>query len=192
MKALSIAVLIALSSVVAFAGEDEPKRTGFAVVRVKGSEIFKVIYKGESAGKVKLNVYKGDGSLLFTENINGLDGFICPLNFSGLGYGEYTIELVDGDVKKAEKVSYLPATRKKYVHVSKVFSEEGKYLLSVVNDGADVISVKIYDSKNNLLHDEATSVRGDYAKVYKINANESSSYTFEVSDSTGNLKTVKL
>src|SRR6188768_3753575 len=112
-KSLFIAALVVVSASVAAFGKEEPtSNKGMAVVPVKGSEVFKVIYKGEAAGRVKLNVYNTESKLVFSETISGTDGFIRPLNFSGLTAGEYTIELVDALGKKSEKVSYNKPVKK--------------------------------------------------------------------------------
>jgi hypothetical protein len=191
-KSLFFAALILMSAVVSAAGKDEPRKTGMAIVPVKGSEVFKVIYKGESAGKVKLNIYNSNAKLILTETFIGVDGFICPLNFAGLDAGEYTVELVDNTGKKSEKVSFNTKKSGKHVHVSKLNSEAGKYLLSVVNtsSSSDEINVKIYDSKNNLVHSETKQVKGDFAQVYKLK-DAAGSYTFEVSDNVGQIKTIR-
>jgi hypothetical protein len=191
-KSLFFAALVLMSSVVALAaGKDEPRRTGMAVVPVKGSEVFKVIYKGETAGKVKLNIYNAEDKVIMAEVFNGVDGFICPLNFAGLQHGEYTIELIDAAGKKVEKIVHGTKKATKFVHVSKLINQEGKYLLSVVGTaGNEPINVKIFDAKNNLIHSETKEANGDFAQVYKLNS-VSTAYTFEVSDNSGNLRTIR-
>jgi hypothetical protein len=189
-KSLFFAALVLISSV-ALAGKDEPRRTGMAIVPVKGSEVFKVIYKGETTGKVKLNIYNAEDKVIMAEVFTGVDGFICPLNFAGLEPGEYTIELIDAAGKKIEKIIYGTKKSSKFVHVSKLVNQDGKYLLSVVNGGAnEPINVKIFDAKNNLIHSETKQVDGDFAQVYKLNS-VSTAYTFEVSDNSGNLRTIR-
>lgn len=189
-NSLFFAALIMVSAVVSAAGKDEPRRTGMAIVPVKGSEVFKVIYKGETAGKVKLNIYNAQSQAILSETFTGTNGFICPLNFKGLQSGEYTIELIDAAGKKVEKVTYEAQKSSNYVHVSKVGSE-GKYLLSVRNAANDEqINVNIYDERNNLIHSEIKQLNGDFAQVYKLSS-ASASYTFEVSDSAGNVKTIR-
>jgi hypothetical protein len=185
-KSLIIAALVTMSAIVTAVGKDEP-RAGLVVVPVKGSEVFKVIYRGENTGRVKLNVYNAESQIIFSEVLTGVDGFIRPLNFSGLQSGEYTVELIDATGKRVEKVSYQPYKSNKYVHVSKLVKEEGKYLISVANAGNEKINVKIYDAANNLIHNETREVSGEFAQLYAVkNAN---AVTFEISDSNGNLKT---
>lgn len=191
-KSLFFAALILVSAVASAAGKDEPRRTGMVIVPVKGTEVFKVIYKGESAGKVKLNIYDSNTKLILTETFSGIDGFICPLNFAGLEAGEYTIELIDATGKKSAKVTYNTRKNAKHVHVSKVSALADKYLLSVVNTSAasDEINVKIYDANSNLVYSETKEVKGHFAQVYNLK-DQSGSYTFEVSDKTGNIKTIE-
>jgi hypothetical protein len=104
-KSLFIAALVVFSSAIAFAGKDEPRKTGLAVVPVK-KEIFKIVYKSENVGRIKLNVYNEQGTVVYADAISGVDGFIRPLNFKGMESGKYTIELTDAAGKKTETVSY--------------------------------------------------------------------------------------
>jgi len=190
-KSLFFAALVMMSAVALAGGKDEPRRTGMAVVPVKGSDVFKVIYRGEATGKVRLHVYNPQAKIILSETFNGVDGFICPLNFSGLQHGEYTIELVDAAGKKVEKIMHVAKKSERFVHVSRISSQEGKYLLSVVNAGATgPVDVKIYDSKNNLIHTETKEASENFALVYKLD-NASSSYIFEVSDKSGHIRTIK-
>lgn len=184
---LFIAALVVVSA--AFGKEEPTSNKGLAVVPVKGSEIFKVIYKGETAGRVKLNLYNVNGIMVFSESFSGTDGFIRPLNFKGLEAGEYTIELVDASGKKTEKVSYnkSASASTKNIHVSKV-SESDKYLLAVVGGGSEEIRVNIYDGGNNLLHTETKVVDGDYAQLYSLK-NVNGTVTFEVTGKDGIVKT---
>jgi hypothetical protein len=190
MKAnyLFIAALIIVSTVASAAGKDEPRKTGMAIVPVKGSEVFKVIYKGETIGRVKLNIYNSNSEVILTQTMNGVEGFICPVNFKGLESGEYTIELIDATGKKAEKVSYLPKKNLKNVHVSRLLNQNGKFLLAVSNEGQSEINVNIFDANDNLVHTEKKQISGDFAQVYKL---KDGSYTFEVSDVTGATKTIR-
>jgi hypothetical protein len=187
-KSLFFAALVMMSAVALAAGKDEPRRTGMAIVPVKGSEVFKVVYRGESAGKVKLNIYDANANVILTETFKGTDGFIVPLNFAGLQFGEYTVELIDQAGKKVEKVVFQASKNEKAVHISKV--SEGKFLLSVANTtAAEQITVKIFDENNNLIHSETKEVAGAFAQVYKL---KGTSNTFEISDNNGVVKTFKL
>src|SRR6478609_6234017 len=107
-RSLFIAALVVFSAAVSAIGKEEPSKAGLAVVPVKGKEVFKVIYKGENAGKVKLNIYNSTGEVVFTETLASVEGFIRPLNFSGLQSGDYTVELIDASGKRVEKISYAP------------------------------------------------------------------------------------
>ena len=186
-KSLYIAALIVMAGAVTAVGKDEPRTAGLAVVSVKGSEVFKVIYKGESATRVKLNVYNSSSQVIFSETVNSNGGFIRPLNFKGLKFGEYTIELSDASGKKSEKVNYQPVKPESQVHISKL-AEAGKYLLSVAQNDGDIVTVRIFDEANNLIFTDTRSDAGDFAKLYSLK-NVVGSVTFEVSDNSGRIKT---
>lgn len=190
-KSLFFAAFVLVSSLAVAAGKDEPRNIGMAVVPVKGSETFKVIYKGETAGKVRLNIYNSASRIILSETFNSTQGFIVPVNFAGLEAGEYTIELIDAAGKKVEKVTYgVKEVSTKIAHISNIDKANGKFLLSVVNPTAGGVSVRIYDAQNNLIHSETRVVSGDFAKVYKLNP-AATSLTFEVSDNTGKIKTAR-
>ncbi|HTF21517.1 MAG TPA: hypothetical protein VK658_25740 [Chryseolinea sp.] len=187
-KSLYVAALMTLAAAFTAVGKDEPAALGLAVVPVKGSEVFRVIYKSENPSKVKLSVYNAASEVVFTETMASVGGFIRPLNFSGLAFGEYTIELTDALGKKSEKVSYQPTKSTTNVHVAKL-AQADKFLLSVTNGGKETITVKIFDEANNLVHVSSKEVTGDYAQLFSVK--ELAGVTFEISNNAGELKTVR-
>lgn len=189
-KSLYLAALMVIAAAVSAVGKDEPGSKGLAVVPVKGSEVFKIIYKGESFSKVKLNVYNSSSQIVFSETMNSVNGFIRPLNFTGLQFGEYTVELTDASGKKVEKISYQPSKSESAVHVSKLQNAEGKFLLSVAKANSETITVKIFDEANNLVHMNTKAVSGDFAQLYTLK-DVAGAVTFEISDNTGSIKTVR-
>ena len=183
-KMLFFAVLVTVSSTALAFGSDGP---GMTVVSVKGSEVFRVIYKSATIGRVTLNVLDGQGKKIHSERIYGVDGFILPLNFKGLQSGNYTIELVDGAGTQRKEVAYFPTLEKKSIHVSKILGDEGKFLLAIANAQNEPIDIKIYDDSERVVHSESKIVSGDFAQVYKIQ-DAHSRFTFEVADAGGNKK----
>ena len=159
---------------------------GFTVVPVKGSNVYKIVYKGENQGKVKVSLYNKKSELIFSEKLNQ-NGFILPLNFSNLEKGEYTVELTDASGKKSQKITYgIEAAPSNYIHVSKLSNEDGKYLISVRN--ANAINVKIY-SRAGLIFNESKELAGDFAQVYAVKV--PGELTFEITDANGNVKTAR-
>ena len=188
-KSLYFAALLVIGAAVSAVAKEEPTNAGMAVVSVKGSEVVKVIYKGETAGKVKVNIYNAASQIVFSESRNNTaNGFILPLNFSGLEFGAYTVEIVDANGAKSEKISYQPATTTSNVHVTKL--NDGKFLLSVAKQGAEDITVKVFDNYNNLVHTSNKQVAGDFAQVFSIK-NFSGSCTFEISSAEGQTTIVR-
>lgn len=184
MKALILSLLVAVSST-AF-GNDVP---GMAVVAWKGSEVFKVIYKGTTTGRVTMNILDTNGRRMHSKTFTGVDGFICPVNFKGLESGNYVIELVASEGKYQEEINYTPFFELKSIHVSKLLQDEGKFLLAVANAQNEPIYVKIFDENEQIVYNESKTVDGDFAQVYKLD--NGANYTFEVSDSAGNKRYFK-
>jgi hypothetical protein len=134
-----------------------------------------------------MNIYGPQSQLIFTESFTGLEGFIRPVNFSGLAAGEYTIELIDAAGKKVERVNYQPVkTSKKNIHISSIAKGEKKYLVSVADAGEETITVRIYDNLNNVIHTESRDVKGEFAQVYVVK--NTGPVTIEVTDEAGNIK----
>lgn len=177
-------MLTTVSAVASAYGDDGP---GMTVVSFKGSEVFKVIYKGSTSGKVKLNIFDSQGRVIHSGSVAGKDGFICPLNFKGLPSGKYTIELIDDHGSHEEEVDHVQKYERKRIHVSKLVSEDGKFLFTVANAQNEPITIRIYDQYQRLLHTGSKTVNGDVAQVYRM-THGLSHYTFEVSDAAGNKK----
>ena len=188
-KSIYLAVVLLMSAVATF-GSDEPKRAGVAVLPVKGAEVFKVIYKNESASKVKVKLYNANAEMIFAEAFENSVGFILPLNFSKLAYGQYKLEVIDDSGKHVENIVYQRPKSVDNIRVSKLSNSEGKFLVAVMNAKNETVTVKIFDNFYNLLHSEVKSVSGDFAQVYNVK-NITGACTFEVSDNAGRVKTVQ-
>lgn len=188
MKTKSILVaLVMVVSVAAVAAD--PVGPKVVVVNQKESGIFKVIYEGLQTGKVTLKIYDKANKVVFAETINGIDGFIRPVNFAGMEAGEYTIEVADASGKQIQKVEYNMENRINSVHVAKL-GTESKYLLAVANKDAEEINVRIFDGNNNLVHNEDLVINGDFGLVYNLK-NVTGIPTFEVTSKMSGTKVVK-
>jgi len=123
-KSLFIASLLIVSaSLSAFDKKNPVPAKSLEVVSVKGTEVFKVIYQSQRAGKVKLNIYNTESELVFSESFKNTDGFVVPVNFAALNAGEYTVELTDRNGKKTDKIQ-----------VGRVASKEEAIALHAVNN----------------------------------------------------------
>ncbi len=189
-KSMLFAALLVVSAAATAFGKDEPSKAGLTVIPVKGSEIFRVIYKGESTGKVKVNIFNANSKMIFSETINDTKGFILPLNFRSLEFGEYTLELTDASGKRIELISHQPTKSLENIRISRLSNAEDKFLLSVANAGSETITVKIFDTYHNLVHTGSIDITGNFAQVYSFK-NLSGSCTFEVSDNSGKVKTAQ-
>ncbi len=181
-----LAAMIVLVSTSAFSQAAGPRA---AVINQQGTAIFKVIYAGEKEGRVTMTIFDKKSKVVFSEITNNVDGFIRKVNFSGMQYGEYTIELADQSGKLVQPIVYSRISNVKNVQVSKI-GDKSKYVLNVTNTGSEKISVRIYDGSNNLVHTEYRTIDGNFGLVYNL-ASVQGLPTFEVSDDEGNVRTIK-
>ncbi|MEK6783290.1 MAG: hypothetical protein AABY93_16435 [Bacteroidota bacterium] len=158
-------------------------------VEKKGPNVFKITYRDETAGRVKMSIFNESGREVFSETFSDVKSFARPLNFIEMEQGEYTIELVGNSGKKVEKINYFLEPSLKNVHLTKI-ANESKYLLAVTNEGSEQITVRIFDSANQLVFDESKQSNNGFAQVYNLK-NVQGAFTFEVSDQSGNTKTIR-
>lgn len=164
-----------------------------AVISVKKSGIFKVIYESDEYVRATVSVLNEEGNVVFDREIQGKNGFILPMNFSGLISGEYTIVVKHGADSRKRKVNYAetsPIVKPviQNVHVSKLV--DGRYLLSLSSTNAQLVRVNIYDIDDALLHTETRKADGGMAVVYDVKG-ATGEVRFQITDKTGYTKVVK-
>lgn len=190
MKTKLFVTVIMMAIITGVAIAADPVRPTVVVVNQKESGVFKVIYKGEKVAKVNMKIYDAQGLIVFSEIVSGVDGFIRPVNFSGMNPGEYTIEVSSESGKEIQKVKYEIDQTIKSVHLAKI-PDESKYLLAVAKNGtSEHINVSIYDGEHNIVHNETLIVKSDLALVYNLK-NVKGQPTFEISDNTGATKVIR-
>ena len=187
-KSIYLAAFLLMSAVATF-GNENPT-SGVAVLSAKGKDVFRVIYKNETANDVKVKLYNSNDEIVHSASINQTSGFILPLNLSKLNFGEYRLELTDASGKRVERIVYQNAKPVDNIRVAKLTNDQGKFMVSVMSAKNEKVTVKIFDSYNNLVHNEVKNVSGNFAQVYTLK-NLKGACTFEVSDDAGRVKTVQ-
>jgi hypothetical protein len=190
-KTLSILAALTIFSTSLFANNiDNPNAaTGMAIM--KNGTTVKLFYKGTKQADVKVSIYNAANTLVYSETIKNVDGFVRPYNFTNLEEGEYSIELHGENGRQVERVIYKLGKVEKLANVMHVTGESNKYILSVANKGQDVLTIKIYGDKGILLYSKTENVDGDFAQVYNLDKYKGN-VTFEVSDSKGVTKSLSL
>ena len=190
-KTLSILAAITIFSTALFANNiDNPNAaTGMAIM--KNGTTVKLFYKGTKQTDVKVSIYNAANTLVYSETIKNVDGFVRPYNFTNLEEGEYSIELLGENGRQVERVFYKLGKVQKLANVMHVTGEPNKYILTVANKGQDVLTIKIYGDKGVLLYSKTEEVNGDFAQVYNLDK-YNGGLTFEVSDSKGVTKSLSL
>ena len=181
-----VTIAICLIGSVAFAQESASEK--FVVVGQGNPAIYRAAFHNPEASRLKFNIFSADGRKVFSEALN-VNGFVRTVNFKGMAEGVYTLEITDNTGTYVQKVNYMRATPAS-IHVAKIAKEENKYLLSVANDAAAEINVRILDGANNLVYTQSLAVTGSVGLVYDL-ASVEGSPTFEVTDSNGAFRTIK-
>jgi hypothetical protein len=187
-KSIYLVAFLLMGAVAAF-GNDDPA-SAFAVLNAKGKDVFRVIYKTEVANEVKVKLFNANDDIIYSASFKATKGFILPLNLGEMGFGEYRLELTDANGKRIERLAYKDIKAVDNIRVARLTTSESKFMVSVMSPKNEKVTVKIFDSFNNLLHNEVKSVNGDFAQVYTVK-NLTGACTFEVSDDAGRVKTVQ-
>ncbi len=185
-----INALVIACVMMSFAAAANP--TLFSVTPTASTKVFNINYKAVGSGTVKISIFNSDNELVFTEALSGVTSFVRPYNFSELSEGEYTIVVADKNGKLAEKVNYASNKIESFISVSEIANAENKYALNVSNNGTEDVFVRIYNSENTLLHEQAVKVTGSFGLIYDLNKvkSEANSITFEVATSSGKFEKI--
>jgi hypothetical protein len=186
---LALSTSVLMCTLVFARGTDGPIKgsSSVAVTNAAGSKLYKVYYKSDRPGKVKVSVVTENGNTIFNETFKKVDGFLRPYNFDGLPEGQYTIKVEDENGKTVEKVNYKSGRVEKMIQIHKL-KNENKYVLSISSPKPEDVFIYIFDDKGNLVYNEIQSISGGFAQIY--NLTEMKSFTIEVADKFGSLKTV--
>lgn len=175
-------LLIVISGVNANSMVEPVSPVGMAVV--KTGNIFKVYYKGEKAGTVKVFIYNAKGNVVFVETLRKTGSFMRPYNFTSLPEGDYRIVLTDKQGKRTEKVTHTLFSLDEVAFLRQVNKIENRYLLTVLNQGKHPLTVKIYNKDYNLVYQYREMMDDNFVKIYNLN-DVPGACTFEITHPTG-------
>jgi hypothetical protein len=183
---LILMVLVAIgNAAVAMPAEDPAPASGVGIM--KKGKTFHVFYKAAKLSDVKIFIRNERNDLVFTETIRKTDGFVRPYNFTQLEEGNYSVEVVDCSHRQVQKITHETKPSEKLMHVVRVSPAENKFLLTVSNKVHNIISVKIYAGKHQLVYEEMLETANDFAKLYNLNQIDGD-FSFEITDGEGNVK----
>ena len=192
MKKIIVLAVSVLFCTLVFANGTEDPSSGKSSVRVlnaNGSNLFKVFYKANRFGNVKVSILNQNQQVVFSEILRRIDGFMRPYNFDGLPDGAYTIQIEDAFGKRLEKINYTTNKISTYVHLAKL-SGGNKYALTGRAFKEDQIQVRIYDAAHQIVFEANRKVNGEFGEVYNLK-NLTGAYTIEVGGRDGILKTIE-
>ena len=193
-KTLVIAALLTVLSSAVFASEGE-STTAKASTEVRKSEtqVFNLVYKGATSERVDVRIVDENDNILFSESIKNLNAFARPYNLSQLPEGTYTIKVTDSNGTKVHEIHNYKNPAKvvekslHFVRLTKV--TDGKYQLTIGNQGVNDAQIEIYDNNQNLLYRNTELLNGNYAKVYNLQQVDAKTVSIEIN---GQIKTFDL
>jgi hypothetical protein len=133
---------------------------------MRRGDVFKVVYSGQSNAPVKVAIFDNHGTEVFSERLDGSNGFIRPYNLSLLPPGDYKICVMDESGEHIEKI----CTRVKdwAARISRLDDSEDRFMIAIPHQANTEVSISIYDKENRLLYSANEDITGGYAKVYVL------------------------
>jgi hypothetical protein len=181
-KTLSILMLLVAIASTALAMPDPASDLGI----MKKGKTFHVFYKATKSLDVKIFIRNAQNDIVFAEIIRKTDGFVRPYNFTQLEEGRYTVEIVDCIHRQVRTITHGIEPPSELAHVVRISPAENKFLLTLPNKVHNIISVRIYGCRHQLVYEELLEITGDFAKLYNLNQ-ISDEFSFEVTDVEGNV-----
>ncbi len=166
-KIFSLALVLAAAIQVSAAHVAPESPVGVSVL--KSGSVVKLFYRGEECGTVKVAIYNQKGHVVYREVLEDTEDFMRPYNFSALPSGKYTIELTDKFGTKSRSVEHGLRDNSMVVKLTRLSKNEHKYVLSVPDQGAESLVVRIYDRNNKMVYETTERVNGDFARMYNLN-----------------------
>jgi hypothetical protein len=154
------------------------------------ADTYKLIYKGAEAGRVTVTILNDDKQTVFTEVLRNVSSFVRPYNFKGLSEGQYFIKVEDKSGSHIEEIKVSRSSTS--IRVRELANEDQKFIMTVINNKNEKVSVRIYESQKGLLYETEMEVNGASSILYNLSAlsvDPTAVIFFEVSTSTGKVET---
>lgn len=177
-----MAILLASASLFAA----DPAAT-VELVNQKGSTIYKVVCKLPGSGKAYVKVSNGFDVLL-SETVNFTNGFAYPLDFKGMASGQYIVEVLTKDTRFKQTIALENTKPVAYVRSTE---QPGKrHLLTITSQVPAEFTIRIFDKYFNEVFTKIETVKSEYGVVLNM-ANLGAGYSFEITESTGDINVIR-
>lgn len=148
-----------------YANDLDKKGNALKVIR-KSDNLYNVVYQSKEDQQVSIQFIDEDQNVLYAEAISTSNGFIKPLDLSGLPAGSYQIRLVSSTDTLMRDIVVLTAEQL-YADLIAVRSVgESQYALSIDEKVGKSLSLYIKDARGEILH--SGEVDCSDSKVYDL------------------------
>lgn len=191
MKRTTLAVAMMLVVATAFAtGEEKDKNTTKKVAIMNNDpEHIKLVYLDEEQGQVKVSLKNESGQIIHKSTINNKEGFAQPYDMEQLPAGDYTFDVTipNGSMVSETVTIVKPSKEPNFVANILNVDDKKKFRLAVMNKDESALptSVKIYNEKGEVIHEEQVSNLYGFRKIFDLNSVAASQFTFEIKNITG-------
>jgi hypothetical protein len=165
-------------------GIDDPKVSSKVAVIKKDSEHVNVIYKADKPSNVEVAIYNNRRELQFSEVIKRVDNFNRPYDLSKLAKGEYTIVVKQNGEELIEKLTLKEEVSPLLAQVIKLKGNDNRYLLTVADRKSSSITVKIFNTENELVYEKEEPIQGEYSRVFNLDGS-ARGCTFSITSESG-------
>ncbi|MBL6446162.1 hypothetical protein JMN32_07575 [Fulvivirga sp. 29W222] len=173
-----LAMLFTVLSLAAHATDGEKGNSKAAPkveVSTEESNIYRVLFMGNSDDKTTINIRNAENRLVFTETIKKVSAFVRPYNFSQLPDGVYTLEVIEGNTVSKKTIyhgsvvlSIEPTVDLNIVRLSPIAEKEGVYKLTIINSGGAKAAIRILDEDQNVVYSSEESFERVFCKLYNF------------------------
>ncbi|MEP2773694.1 MAG: hypothetical protein ABJH05_16190 [Fulvivirga sp.] len=194
MKRTTLMVAMLLVVATAFATEKDkpnPKKVAKKTVAVMNNspQKFKLVYLEQAKGLVKVSLKNAQGQIVHAKAIKNKEGFAQPYDLSELPNGEYTFKVINPDGSEVEETVTLekPSNEPNFAANVLNVNDAKKFRLAVVNKDETALptSIKLYDAKGNLIHEDKVQNLYGFRKIYDLSEVEGDSFRFSITNASG-------
>jgi hypothetical protein len=164
-KIFLLCVACLFTAGLSFAGLNDTPESGFSLIR-RGT-IIKVLYKSDKISTVTVSIFDSNQKKIFSETLKNKKGFLRPYNLEKLAYGDYTVELSDGNSAYRDTVSLVKPQPGRTFKVTRVAGSLNKVMFTIGKNALG-FNVKILDQKGSVIYKDDQMISEDFGQIFNL------------------------
>lgn len=178
-------VIVINATVFAYANDLEKEGNVLKVIQ-KTESLYNVVFQTRTKQQVSIQFIDEQENVLYSEAIRTSNGFIKPLNLSGLPAGNYMVRLFSSSDTLLQEITILTAAQM-YGDMVKLKSVgQSQFTLAVDEKAGKTFSLYIKDAKGEILYQDDVGCKD--VKVYDLGKLVGDKVTFTLYDGQDKVK----